>query len=947
MSIDAKMKNLGYQKPFNHIKKMHMNVAIRRRIACSSIFFVPRGRGCIKQGLMHVELVRSVSHVKDKLGHFIKTGEVLTYSDEQYHRKSLRQNFKAATQAQAGSYSLQKALLVLKYKYGHILDDIQKSANISEIKASDLRVDSEISAIIFKSLMGADKLTKKLMDRKLRCTLLGTNELQIKDKFVVTREALKLLSRDKDAIRAMSLIKLANPETATAAMNSIHAFHLSHGDIKSAFKSLLTRKKWGIPETGHTYTIFFDGLAKSHEWGKVSHETAEKCINIYERLQENSTGDMKRSLKANRPLLDISHFNSCLSVLVKNFKNNQEYAWSFFDFLLSDKEMKSITPNSYTFTILLNGIKKYINHIHEEISEDRKISKNFKVVHYLKCHSQLVQTAQMIYKKLLTHCMPPVPPTKEEAKSNPRILEAYKEKIKKPLSDIDETFAGVFLSCFINRMRPLSSFSSMLHYLYIQEGLQYLRFWAPEINDLLIDTNSDIKIAGDIVAPTKAIFSTTNAAVNNAIASKEENPPGIELEAEATSLLPSHIVSPSDLKIEEINPLVIFPPPLLSHNKSKALFSNKQKRLVDFKRPTFHEVSLIYLDKQYRNSGGKFGKKLSSSRVVSLDKREGINKYLLMLYLEGISGLGKHEAFYLSVLHSLRKWGGITISRQEIDETSFQATNVARFTPSFRFSDSFAKMELLYESNLLPEVQNTPPHNPDVVDIKLVEKIIYALFDGFKDKQGLICATEVFLLLSNSNRNSKGGLRPNQGLIDALFAVFTKQLHYFNDVNHNSLMIEYRKKNLLNNPPKYSISRDQMKFFLTNLQKIMNCVLLMVPNENFTFSRDSIFKSYNRIVSRLYQSAWLDTSPSDNVELHRMILRTGLLTLRMPREDHDLHTNNVIQSLDYLLKALKDRDTLEDTKKQIIDCLASISENKSHSSKEWLQLIRKCYSLLH
>ena len=136
------------------------------------------------------------SHVKTKLNYFLETGQILKYSPNQYQKRISKIKEKLSYKINLGSYSLQKALLVLRSKYDNILQtDSGEIISTEKLTPSDLNIDSQKSLSIFKALVNIKKINRKSLDEKLILKLLGTNTTQLNDPFLVTRDVLKLLER--------------------------------------------------------------------------------------------------------------------------------------------------------------------------------------------------------------------------------------------------------------------------------------------------------------------------------------------------------------------------------------------------------------------------------------------------------------------------------------------------------------------------------------------------------------------------------------------------------------------------------------------------------------------------------------------------------------------------------------------------------------------------------
>ena len=898
------------------------------------------------------------SHVKTKLNYFLETGQILKYSPDQYQKRISRIKEKLSYKVNQGSYSLQKALLVLKSKYDNILQtDSGEIISTEKLAPVDLNIDSQKSLDIFKALVNIKKINRRPIDEKLVLKLLGTNNVQLNDPFLVTRDVLKLLERDKEITRAVYLAKLAGSNSGVVGMNAVLQWLLERGDTKAAFKNFQDRKKWGIPITEHTYTILFDGLAKAHEWGKVSDEMAEKCMQIFGNFRETSSG---KAIKSNKNKMDkgviskctITHFNACLNLLMKNFKNDQQYAWSFFDLLLPDSTGKNSTliADSQTFTIFLNGIKKHSQYKSELVINNDSLTKQVKTLNLLQIQGKLIQIADLILEKVIIAATPPVPPTKEEVEEDPDCLVKYRQKMKRQLVDIDQTFVSVFISCFINNTAGTGLHStSGSHYKYIQRGLKYLSIWCPEVQSLfhfVEKVNDDNKYV--LLKPSDTLQIGTDSRLKNAIEScKESDLKFLDEDVDVNDILPQSILPSEPLEPSKINPLVIFPPPLLSHNKTKAIFSGKQKRLVDFTRPTFADINLILLDKQYKNSRGKFGKKLPGSSKVTLDKKNGINKFILMQTLDGLLQLGKLKEFYLAVWYCLTKWGGIYVSRTDIlkvvNEVGVSKGVLSEsYFPQFLSPKDSNPVDKKTDINtefidITPEkkLELTPEHDQETIDIMLIENFIFKISKNFSRESPSSLATEIFASLVNPSTNLSKTLSPRPKTIDSIFSVFMKQLHHYNDSNYNKLFIEERANNIPNNTPKKSITGSQLQIFLQSLVRFMDSLMIHETRgqrKKSIVSNDYV-ESYNRIIERLYRSTWFNVEASDDLNYHKLIIKSGILLYRpkhlIDKREKIVFSEPILKSMEIVYKALKNSQSLDKKDVKLMLSLRLILQLKS------------------
>lgn len=900
------------------------------------------------------------SHVKTKLNYFLETGQILKYSPDQYQKRIIKIKEKLSYKVNLGSYSLQKALLVLRSKYDNILQtDTGEIISTEKLTPSDLNIDSQKSLDVFKALVNIKKINRKPIDEKLVLKLLGTNSVQLNDPFLVTRDVLKLLERDKEITRAVYLAKLAGSNSGVVGMNAVLQWLLERGDTRAAFKNFQDRKKWGIPITEHTYTIFFDGLAKAHEWGKVSDEMAEKCMQIFENFRESSSS---KAIKSNENKIDkrniskctTAHFNACLNLLMKNFKNDQQYAWSFFDLLLPDSTGTSSTliADSQTFTIFLNGIKKHSQYKSELVINNDNLTKQVKTLNLLQIQGKLIQIADLILEKIIIAATPPVPPTKEEVEENPDCLIRYRQKMKRQLVDIDQTFVSVFISCFINNSAGTGLHStSGSHYKYIQNGLKYLSIWCPEVQSLFHFVE---KVSDDnkyvLLKPSDTLQIGTDSRLKNAIDSCEKSDlKFLDEGVDVTDILPQSVLPSDPLEPSKINPLVIFPPPLLSHNKTKAIFSGKQKRLVDFTRPTSADIRLILLDKQYKNSRGKFGKKLSESSKVTLDKKNGINKFILMQTLDGLLQLGKLKEFYLAVWYCLTKWGGIYVSRTDIlkvvnDIGVSKGVLSESYFPQFisprqsKSDDNLTDINTANDFiNITPEkkLELTPEHDSETIDIMLIENFIFKISKNFSRESPSSLATEIFASLVNPSTNVSKTLSPRPKTIDSIFSVFMKQLHHYNDSNYNIQFIEKREKNIPNNTPKKSITGSQLQIILPSLIKFMDSLMIHETRgqrKKSIVSNDYV-ESYNRIIERLYRSTWSNLEASDEFNYHKLIIKSGILLYRprhlIDKRENIVFSEPILKSMEIVYEALKNSQSLDKKDVKLMLSLKLIFQLKS------------------
>ncbi|EDK39458.2 hypothetical protein PGUG_03556 [Meyerozyma guilliermondii ATCC 6260] len=806
----------------------------------------------------------SGSNVQIKLNHFLNTGEIIKRTPAQTHRRNSK-----AIQKANGAYSGQKIISILQSRYdGKLQNAAGGMINVNKLTTKDINVASEKSLEIFQALVGTKKIDRKPIDQKLLLTLLGTNAMQLKDPFLVTRDVLKLLERDNDTVRAETLARMAGSRGGVVAMNAILQWHFDHGDIKGGLKCFNDRKKWGIPSTSYTYTILFDGISRASSWGGVSAEACQKYLTLFDTFREKAA-ELRESGKTDLKCT-VEHFNACLGIFVRSFVNDQEFAWSFFDKLLPDPKstLPAIIPTCQTFTILLNGVKRKAQADSDKISQNSGLTRKEKIEKLDEIRQNLAYTADQILGKVLTSATPPVPPTKEEAEHNPEVLTDYRQKSRRLLVDVDEAFVSVYVSCFINTFLYIQSLGNT-NLDSISYGLTALKVWCPEVENIIRFANGNV--------------SSEISYINN-----------------------------PQVDSTKINPLVTFPPSLLSRNKNRALFSGKKKPLVDLSRHTGAEVRTMFLHNQYLSSKGKFGKKASADFIRYFNgKKQPLNKFILMLVLDGLLKLGKFQEFYLAVWYMLSKWGAVKVDNKELLE---------------RYRNGGVQKGLL--PLVLPESTKSSGNIiTECVDIMMVENFIFKISENFPYQQesfaGRLVTELVQAVVTVNNKDLQ--IRPKT--VDAVFSVLTSDIHHFNDSNYNRMIVASKKRNVRDNTPKKSLLDKQLLSFMPTLNAFMDTLLLHSRNNGKKSLPNYTIDSYNRIIERIYRSTWFPQNSTEFVNIHKLIIRSGVSffapkAIRDPRLK--LTYSEIEPSIKYVLDSLRVRDDLSKEDVQLMLALRSI-----------------------
>lgn len=880
------------------------------------------------------------SHLKAKLDHFTETGEIHKLTPFQAQRKAQRKQENVKRLASKARPSASKALLLLKAKYDSTLLATKSGQKIDlqTTKPLDLYVDLKQLVHIFHSLMEVKKLTRKPIDEKILLTLLGLSPEQLKDPYLVTKDVLKLLERDNDTARAMQLCLMAK-QNAEVGMNAILQWCLEHGDVEEATRTLNRRKKWGIPANEHTYIHYYSGISKCHEWGLVPDELAAKCVEMFSRMEV-------------KPTVEI--FNACLSVLVKNYSAHQTRAWEFFNEL----ESFSIRPTSQTFTIFLNGCKKLHQSQCQKIRLDNSINSSQRASQLFRAQAGLVTTANMVLEKLKTAATPPVPPTRQEVDADPGLLEIYRKNAQRTLMDIDPVFASTFVLCYINNHAGTSFTASQgSHYAYLQQGLQYLQMWCPEVESMLYFVQK-------LVSESK-LNESTDGKVNESKLNELGNLGSLEL-VYFGSAVSSEVQKRTDARMEyaqlnhtetpqskcrplqksEVNPLVIFPPPAFSSRKTKAIFSGKQKRLVDFGRPTFADIDRLVAHRNFVNSKGKYGKKLPALKSLSMDRKPAINKFLLQLALDALVKLGLHKEFYLAMWYALTKWGGLYVSRTELVEAeraklTCGALPLSAYPQLKRIpvgdGGSDTKNDAASEVSMAEKIRLTPSHDASIIDSLLVENFIYKIEENFHHADVPVrFASELVAALVSDSSNLSKTLLPRDKTFDYIFSILNRDIHLYNDKNLHQGAVANRKKSLPNNTPKKSLTAQQLRDVLDPLTVLMQSI--MVHEEKMyahSKNRKSLMlnrfvESYNSLINTIYAATWTDAPENHEnaAELHKKIVHSGILLYRPrslvdPREKL-VFAHPILDSLEFVYRHLKADSQLGANDKKLMFAIRSL-----------------------
>ncbi|EDK44180.1 hypothetical protein LELG_02359 [Lodderomyces elongisporus NRRL YB-4239] len=513
---------------------------------------------------------------------------------------------------------LSQSLKFLQSKYSSIpfLDDSGKIIDLQRLQPYDMKFNNPTSKLIFQNLLRIKELTKKQVPRTLSLTLLGTTSTQLSDPYFITNNALDLLKFDRDPARASYLCRISDKKSAIVGMNTIMEWHFAKKDQKAGIKAFHERRSSGIPCNPYTYLELFNGVAKTTAWGLAKREICEKMIEIFKSNRSEFL-----DAKDNKGFA-TSIFNACLSILVRNFDDLQAIAWGFFDELFgsNELELEQIYPDSQTFTILLQGVKKYAEHERSQVLADENLSSAVRLAKLLEIEANHVKVATAVFDKVRQAATPPK--ANLDAKKNQKnIHNWYKSRI-----EIDFPLFTTFLNSFCSRDAGTGEdLHSGSHYVYAQRALDILRIVSPDVEKMLKYISKD----GLSVEPR--LKAHTDMRVNKALKH------GILTSSEADStsiddINPSAVIK--DFDLSRFNPMV--------HMIHRGKFNTEAEPLIDLTR--------------------------SVSGKDSVESMRSINKFMLNQVFETLINLGLFKEFVRAYYYASIEWGGVKLLLPELAE---------------------------------------------------------------------------------------------------------------------------------------------------------------------------------------------------------------------------------------------------------------------------------------
>lgn len=871
---------------------------------------------------VHTNTRKAVSNVKWKLQKYLETGQLQRASARELNKERARTKALKVRSSFEEGISLQKALILIKSRYdGALIPDAEgKLVDLQSLSPNSLKINDPRLLQLFQALMKIKKIQKRKIDDRILMTLTGVTRALLQDSYFVAQSVSYLLEKDNAISRAMEVCRLAG-KNGSVGINAVLDWCLKRSKLDLALKVLADRGRWGIPLTPATYVTYFSGLSDCHEWGLVSDLLAKV---VTERFKEN---------KVTR---NVETFNAALKLLMKNFNDDQIFAWQFFETL----EHIKLRPDAQTFTIFLQGLKTLYKRNVETVQKDSSISSQERAQKLFQLQALLVLRANMVLTKAMTFATPPTPPTTEAVIENPRLLVDHKKKIRQPFLDIDRHFAVAFLLCYCDSSAGTSwANKSGSHYWYLQRALDYLQAWVPEASDIINFT----------------ISSSTQGSMQQTHDKKRQEviiavSPSKEVEARTDQRTQSLDLT-ADIKPQmvtgckqfaELNPKVVFPLSPFSSHQDK-LYMGKDRRLIDFARVRASALYKEYFEYQARVQKAK-GRLAPKRRSHLKPDNQGINKFLLRILLDCLARLGLHKEFYRAMWYSILTWGGIKIDPSRlriIDPSSTRAATESMY-PVIESLLERKKIDANHESSA----------QVDVIDIGLVEDFIHKIEEHIPQiLKPSSLAVEVLAVFSNRSLNHERALWPRPSTFNAIFALLNRDIYRYNDRNLTLGHRTNNKLNVANNTAKLSINFDQLCELLDSLDILVRSIFARFGGKSM---ERRLLQSYDILILRIYSMTW-NGAPENHenaVTIHKKIIRSGVLMYKPRhlidrRQDH-AYSEVTKRSFDFVHDKLTARSNLQKDEVDLMMSLRNLSnfeKSKEGTEAKFEELQMSIYKL--
>lgn len=741
-------------------------------------------------------------NIRKKLNDILENnGEIVNYN----------KRFVARTQKYArDDKNLLSSLNKLKRAYDSVtfLDKDGKPFSVEKLRINDLKFRNEQSRVIFDNVMRIKDMTKKQVNRGLALTLLGTNQKQLNDPYFVTKNVVDLLAYDQDTKRANYLCRIT-PKNAIVAMNTIMEWHFDRKDQKNGIKSFNERRDFGVPCDSYTFLKFFDGVAKTSEWGKIKDEMCDRMIETFKTSRVQFQDDNK---------MTTSIFNACLSILVKNFTFRQVKAWLFFDELIKNKDLgiKGINPDAQTFTILLQGLRKYSDHEKHKILADTKLSSHERIVKLLDLEAGHIKTADIIFEKVKTVAAPPSPT------SNPEQDKKNIAKWRKSRLEIDFPVITTYVSSFCSRDSATGlDLKSGSHYLYNEKALEILRSVSSEVEAILNFLEQNEGKPNEPITSSSKVKDYTDLRIKLAVNGVKD----VQLNyvSKVDELIPANVVKELSLPI---NPQAYIP--------YLDKFKSHLEPLIDFKR-----------DWSFVEKTSTRGKKKKSELEHEDQYRYSINAYILNQVFDSLINMGKFKQFVQAFWFSMIQWGGMRL-----------------------YTADLKKYNVL--DNFLSKVQirkHQDARIPSIIDDVMFNSFIYKVAEH--GRQNGSTRTNMILEMFTALTYSKyrvGSIEVGQNHIDHICSTLVKDLHYYND--------SIKKKQYSAKP---HITQAQLIEFLHNLNVFGQTHAAYMDKSKFVVASNAFYQFMDKVNKTLYSANWINVeNDKQKLQIYKLLIRANI-----------------------------------------------------------------------
>ncbi|KAL6449918.1 MRX1 MIOREX complex component 1 [Candida maltosa Xu316] len=817
--------------------------------------------------------------IKDKLKDIVE-GD--TYNKYIKYKKAANTEF---TKKSATAYHLSAALRVLRTKYDAIAfrNEENEAIDLQKLKSSDLKYSSPLSKIIFSNLMQVKKLSGRQIDRNLALALLGTDGKQLKDPYYITENVEELLKVDNDTERAMYLCRIGDKECSIVGMNVIMSWMLKRGKVQEGLKLFNQRKSSGIPTNTQTYVLLFDGIAKALPWGECTPELVSRVLSIFRQWREDLAQEEKS--------VPIEGFNSCLSILLKDFTNSQAKAWDFFDELMEDRDnkLKEIIPDEQTFTTLLLGVQKLTESRRISVKKTRTTKEAVRTVELLDIEAAQIKTFSYIWEKVKGLAMPPTPSDDTEIDTQ-NISHWNKTKV-----EIDMPLVSLFASAFCNRASGTGEeFGRGSHYLGNQQALKILKSTSHDV-DSILSFVQEVSPDKDIITPTEKVRTDTDQRIKEAFKTFNIEAPPLQLLSvnRIGELRPQTLLLDGDI-INDFNPNVHRP-------NGRTGFTKTPVPLIDFLRPVTGKPKVNY----------------------------SINKFLLNQVFDSFISLGRLNEFVIAFWYAVIRWGGL-----RVDLSIFQNKN-----------NNVLETGVLGTKEITPSTIDRQ-YVSSIIDEMSVKLFIFKIQERGRDS-GMTqtkLITELMRLLVSKDFNPNG-IHINVEIMYQLWDLMKADLQYYKRYNQRDAKA----------PREGLLHYDQLEQYTVNFAAFTDSVYQWIRQvQKKKDMPSSFYENLGEILNGIYQVQWWNLKENQKIYIHKLIVKASVRFYRpkIALEKTEYQSNPYVleNSLKYLRARLGEKDGLTYANIRLVGALKKLERmetgDREYTRKDWDAIGNEIYDII-